>query len=668
MKSNNERKQGATFTNSGTVTSQLFSTSSQNQAIAVYSGSATIINSGTIKGNVSLATATFTNNSGATWNVNGSNFFGNGTNTINNAGTINVSGVNSFSTAGTLAFDNANAVNVLADSYAFIGGAVSGFNGTSGTFSIGDFSTLEFASSVAAGQTISFVDSDGSLTIDNASGFDGTIAMQIGNTISMPGVSIQSVAVNTEVVGGTTEEFLQVTQSNNQPLFLDNFNSATGVYEGVLLSNFPASAQFSVLSPDEILLAPNGAATVTGSLGPTTEPGLSSPQFYILSNATISGSGGVGFSASSSDSTPGDFLTVEITQGSSISGLSGTFNGVNLTSTAGANIALIDAGSITSTGGRGINTANSGNGSTIIVDYGNVTGATNGINATTSGTGPINIVVSGGATITGTGGGTTTNPGFAISAVSLGGEVIVNTSPGNTLSSGSSGINAQDQGTSIAKTSNSSISISAYGTINSGATPPSTGNEPAGIKAGYNGGTGAPTTAVFGNVTVENNANITAAGGLGIFAFNDGVGNVSITDGPGTTIKATLAGTTGEGTAQYGIGAFSQEAGNISVITAPGSIIDSGSSGIEALNQATSTTNPDSQTTSITVIAQGTINSGANEDNGGFAQAGIEAGFTPSVNSSQFDSSVVGSVFVDLSGGSISAASGIGIKAFNYGV
>ena len=667
----NDSTQGAAFTNSGTVTSQLFSTSSQNQAIAVYNGSAVITNSGTIKGNVSLATATFTNNSGATWNVNGSNFFG-GASTINNAGTIDVSGVSSFSTAGTLAFDNANAVNVLADSYAFIGAAVSGLNGTNGNFSIGDFSTLEFASSVAAGQTISFVDSDGSLTIDNASGFDGTIAMQIGNTISMPGVSIQSVAVNTEVVGGATEEFLQVTQSNNQSLFLDNFNSATSVYEGVLLSSFPANAQFSVLSPDEILLAPNGAATITGSLGPTTEPVSSSQQFYILSNAIISGSGGVGFSASSSDSTPGDFLTVEITQGSLISGLSGTFNGVNLTSTAGANIALINAGSITSAGGRGINTTNSGNGSTIIVDYGNVTGATNGINATTSGTGPINIAISGVATITGTGAGTTANPGFAISAVSLGGEVIVNTSPGNTLSSGSSGINAQDQGTSIAQTSNSSISVAAYGTINSGATPPSTGNEPAGIKAGYNGGTGAPTTAVFGNVTVENNANITAAGGLGIFAFNDGVGNVSITDGPGTTgttINATAAGTTGEGTAQYGTGAFSQEAGNISVITASGTTINSGSSGIQAINQANSTTNPANITSSITVVAEGTINSGANEDNGGFAPAGIEAGFNPSTNSNTFNLNVVGNVFVNLAGGSsIAAAAGDGIKAFNYGV
>ncbi|SHN73189.1 hypothetical protein [Bradyrhizobium erythrophlei] len=663
---NNESTKAASFANSGTVTADQFSTSEQNLAVADYNGSLTINNSGTIKGNIGLANGTFNNNSGGIWNVNGGNFFGGGTNAVNNAGTINASGTSVFGASGTLAFNNSGAVNLSADSYTYIGGAVSGFNGASGTFTIGDFSTLELTNAFAAGQAVSFFDGNGLLMLDDPSAFAGLIAnMQIGDTIqlSLPnGVSIQSASVITQVVSGVTETFLQITLSNSTS-------------ENIQLSNFAAGAQFSLLSSNEIQLVPSGAPTISGSSGPLTEPVLSSQQFYVLSNATISGSGGPGFAASSSDPTAGHFLTVEITQGSSISGLSGTANGVNLTTTsaANANIALVNAGSITSAGGNGINTSIvSGTGATIIVDSGSVSGAVNGINASTTGTGPISIDTNGVATITGTGAGTTTNPGIAISAVSSGGNVIVNTSPGNVLNSGSSGINAQDHASSIAQSANSSISVSTDGTINSGATPPSAGNEPGGIKAGFNGGSG-PTTAVFGNVTINNGANITAGGGYGIFAFNDGVGNISVTDGVGGTgvggnVTATAAGTTGEGNAQYGIGASAFEAGNINVTVASGTTIHSGSSGIQAINQANSTANPENITSSITVVAQGTIDSGVNEDNGGFAPAGIEAGFNPSTNSSTFNPNVAGNVLVDLAGGAgISAAAGDGIKAFNYG-
>jgi hypothetical protein len=63
--------------------------------------------------------------------------------------------------------------------------------------------------------------------------------------------------------------------------------------------------------------------------------------------------------------------------------VTGAFSGVNVTTT-GANIAVISAGNISSTGGTGLLT-NSGAGSTTIVDYGNVNG-TVGIKAVTGGT------------------------------------------------------------------------------------------------------------------------------------------------------------------------------------------------------------------------------------------------------------------------------------------
>jgi hypothetical protein len=663
----NDSTQAATFTNSGTVAAQLSSDSAQNQVLGIFNGSSTVNNTGTITGNVNLMAATFNNNSSGIWNVNGSNFFGNGTNVINNAGTINISDSAVFTTSGTLAFDNANMVNLLPDSFAFVGGPVAGINATNGTFSIGDFSELEFGSSVAAGQTVSFVDGNALLNLDSPSTFNGTIAnLTIGDTILLQGITIPNssdVSISGPVSPGVFE--LTITEANSQILTYQ-IEFQTGVT--------PSGVTFSLLSPDLIQLAPSTATPVTGSLGTTIEPGSSSPQFYIISNATISGSSGPGFVASSSDLTAGDFLTVEITQTSSISGSGSGNGGVNLTTTAGANagIALINAGSITSTGGNGVNTnINSGTGSTVIAAYGNVSGAFSGINANTNGSGQIDVAVEAGVMVTGTGDGTTTNPGFAVSAASSGGNVIVNTSSGDILNSGSSGINAQDHAASIAQASNSFISVEASGTINSGATLPSAGNEPGGIKAGFNGGpNNLPTTTVFGNVIINNFANINAAGGYGIFAFNNGVGNIDVTDNSGTTITATAAGTTAGSTtpanAQYGIGAFDHEAGNITVSVAPNTTINSGSAGIEAVNTATTI----SQTDSITVVALGSISSGANSGNANSTPAGIVAGFNGGANGGAtpvFNANVNGNVFVDFDG-TINSAAGPGIRTFDEGI
>ena len=60
---------------------------------------------------------------------------------------------------------------------------------------------------------------------------------------------------------------------------------------------------------------------------------------------------------------------------------------------------------------------------------------------------------------------------------------------------------------------------------------------------------------MFGNVTVTNDANITAAAGDGIRAYNFGTGNVTVTDEANTTIQTTGA------NGQYGIEGKSAERG-----------------------------------------------------------------------------------------------------------
>lgn len=646
MQINNASTQGATFTNSGLVVASLYAAgSSQNLAVSDYyggiaanNGAVTVTNSGTISGNVSLNSAptsasTFQNQAGGIWNIRGINFF-NGAGTISNFGIINIAGVSGLYTAGTLAIANSGTINVAAIGAAYIGGAVTG----TGTFNIGDRAELEFASSVAAGQTISFVDGNGLLTLDSPSTFNGNIAgLAIGDAIELNGISVASATINGSV--------LTVTETNSQTL---SYQIA-----GALAGN-----TFSVLSGNEIILVPASVIPLTGSSGPLSFT-PSTQQFYILSNKTISGGSAVGFNVTSTDSTSTDYLTVQINQASSISGLSGSSNGVNLTTT-GANIALINAGTISSgTGasGKGINT-NSTTGSSDIIDYGNVTGGQFGIDAHTSGIGPLNIVVGGTAIITGT-------TSYGVLAISTLGVLDVSTLPGITINSASSGILAENQGSSVPQANNSSISVSTAGTINSGSTPNTSGSEPAGIVVGFLGGTtSTPTSAVAGNVNVSDSANINAAAGMGIDAFNYGVGNLSVSVSSGTTITATTAGATASGFAQYGIFAFNYEAGNTNVTTASGSTINSGSSGINAANQAAAISA--AAASAVTVVALGAINSGTNLNNSGSTPAGILAGYNPG-NASVFNAGVAGNVLVEDSG-AIVAAAGDGIDAYNYGV
>jgi large repetitive protein len=647
---NNNSANGATLTNSGTLRATLVS--GLNVAIGVYNGTitsntggVTVNNTGTISGNVSLGNspfsitaANFNNNTGGIWNVNGFNGFGGILNAVSNAGTINASGVTNFAATpgGTLTFTDSSTgvVNLLANSYADIAAAVSG----TGIFSIGDRSNLEFGGSVT-GSTVSFVDGKGMLTLDNPSLFAGTISgLSIGDTIDLLGAG----AVLSASISGNTLNV--TTSSQNLAYTVTNAQSAT---------------PFDILSGDKIVMVSAAATTVTGSSTAFSSGTLTATTSYIFSNEAISAAT-PGINITSSDSIAGDYVAVYFNQTSSIVETGSSVNAVNITTTQGANIAFVGAGSISASGGIGINT-NSSSGSTDIIDYGNVSGSSTGIRA--NGSGSINVVVGAGATITGTN-------GSAVVATSTLGSLSLSTTPGVTIDAGVSGLVAENQGTSVPQVggvTTNSITVSAAGTINSGNGVSSSG-EPVGILAGYLGGTSfpatipAPSTTVFGNVSVNSSANINAASGMGILAVNYGQGDISVTDGGGTTIQATLAGTTASGLTQYGIAAFNYGSGKTTVSTGFGSTINSGGTGINVSNQATANV----AASTVTVAAQGAINSGANNNNSGGAASGIQAGFNPG-NLGVFNASVNGNVLVNYSNGNIVAAAGDGILAYDYG-
>ncbi len=255
---------------------------------------------------------------------------------------------------------------------------------------------------------------------------------------------------------------------------------------------------------------------------------------------------------------------------------------------------------------------------------------------------------------------------FAISKNT--GSISITTAPGDIItgdagSTGSAGIDAVNEATSIPASSNSSITVTAYGTINSGSAVTGTGSPPAGIIAGYLGGSTIPTTfpltAINGNVIVTDFANITAAAGDGIRAYNYGIGDVTVNDEAGAIIALGGANpTNGYG---VGIGAYNYGTGNINVSTATGTTIQSGSSGISAVNEAPAAPS----TSTVIVVAHGTISPGIIPTGNGSPAAGILAGYN--FNGSPVDS-VAGSLIID-DYASISAPSGTdGIRGFNYGV
>ena len=285
------------------------------------------------------------------------------------------------------------------------------------------------------------------------------------------------------------------------------------------------------------------------------------------------------------------------------------------------------------------------NGSDITVNQtGNISGGYDGVHALTDGNGNVTVLTAPNATISAT-------RFYGIEATSNGqGSVVVTTAANDVIASGSAGINAYNQAPSIPQVggiTTSSISVTAVGTINSGSGLTGSSSRPAGILAGYKGGTTTtPNAAVFGDVVVNNSANITAAGGDGIRAYNYGSGNVTIHDLTGATIIAPD---------EIGVNAASYGTGNVSISTVAGDIINSGSSGIQAINLATTIA---SGISTVSVTAQGTINSGTHLTPGGAQPQGISAGYFGS--NGVANTSINGTVNVD-NFANVTAAAGWGL-------
>ena len=215
--------------------------------------------------------------------------------------------------------------------------------------------------------------------------------------------------------------------------------------------------------------------------------------------------------------------------------------------------------------GTGVNAYNYGNGSVTVIDEANtsvwgaqfgVTAFSNVVGAGNSGNVTINI----GANATVTAGSL-----YGISAIqgnsTNAGNITITTSTGDIITSGGSGISSNNSATSAAS---SQISITTLGGttvgtqsfIHSGFDMATSGNQPGGIWAGYNGGGPGVNSNVHGNVVIDNAASIIADSGVGIGMYNFGVGDLSATIRASSTISAVSA----------GVNAFAQGGGNVSIV------------------------------------------------------------------------------------------------------
>ena len=340
-----------------------------------------------------------------------------------------------------------------------------------------------------------------------------------------------------------------------------------------------------------------------------------------------------------------------------------------------ANIAATVFNSVAAAG-IGINAFNYGNGDITVNDSSGTTvsGVQNGIDAHAEGgtgsntpTGNVSVNVAANATVV-----STTSHGILAFSTDVG-NISVVTSSGDVITGGSAGINAVNEQANILLSANSWISVTAAGTINSGTVLTSTNREPAGILAGYLGGSVIPASlpiSVNGEVVVNNSANINAAGGDGIRAYNYGIGNVTVNQFAGTITALDASDPTPAG---YGIGIAANNFGSGDIyINMTAGTIKAGGSGISALNRAVSTAAfPAVPSTSIVeVLASGTINSGSiTTDTTGAVKdpaAGILAGYDPN-NSDAVDANVHGRVVVDDFASILAVAGTDGIRAVNYG-
>lgn len=583
------------------------------------------------------------------------------------------------------------------------------FSGTLENFAIGDELYLANVDVVSAVMT-----SPTTLTINESNG--SQLVYQVSGNV--PGVFsvVSSSAYGSEIVlvptnnaysagqqsyNSSSSQFYKVAGASISGGGL-NIHSSDTIATDYAEVELDSTSSFSVTQSNvpAVLVTSAGAAIEIFS----DVPNISSS--YVGINAVESGAGGItvnangtinsassGIAAINNNTTSensfvsvlaaGSITVGSVTQSSQASdgiwagfGNGGAFHSAVTGTVLVNNFANITA---TSASSSGIVVFNNANGNVSVNDeagtsvsgnlYGiEATAGTTAANGDTGGSGDISILLGQNAQVS-----SATSYGIlAQNSNPVEGNISVVMSAGDTITSAGAGVNVVDKAGSL---TGGSIFVSSAGTIDSGATLTGSGSPPAGVLAGYFGAGASPTSTpgVFGNVVVDNTANIMAGflnGVLittgvsdGIRAYNYGTGDVTVNDYAGT-IEASYGLTTGTNGYGAGINASNNGSGDIYVTTAAGVTIKSAGAGISA-NNADSTA---PSTSEVDVVAYGTIMSGVLLTGSGRVTAGILAGYNSNpAGTSLATPNVHGNVIID-DHASITAGAGTdGIRGYNYG-
>ena len=509
---------------------------------------------------------------------------------------------------------------------------------------------------LAIGEKIQ-VTSDGSTWTDVVQNTATTWSL-VDATTRTQAFSYQARIVNT--VGGFVTSASQpvIVVSNGATVLAGGSSGFTAEFTGTGVGTLQLTTSPAIAGTVNAISLASGTSTISGAGNVTTIAGDAIDLTASGgANLVLAPTGAITGAASGISVVQNVTGAITITTSGPVVGNAGRGIFAEESVTGIGSILINGSGNVTGTGanntGLFAENLNASSGSNITINQtGSISGGRDGIRALTNGNG--NIAVTTGSS-TGPGANITGGSLYGIEATSNGtGSIAITTNAGDLITSGSVGINAYNQATSIPQGAGSSIVVTTFGTIDSGSALTGNSSRPAGILAGYRGGTTNTTNpAVAGNVTVDNFANINAAGGDGIRAYNFGSGTVTVNDHSGATIIAKD---------EFGISASTNGIGNVLVTTAAGDIITSGSSGIQAINQATVIAV--GANSSVSVTANGAVHSGVHLTPGGSQPQGVSAGYFGSNGTP--NTSINGTVLLD-NFANVTADAGWGLDAYNWG-
>ncbi|WP_426407043.1 Ig-like domain-containing protein [Bradyrhizobium ganzhouense] len=627
---------GISENKTGTVTinnTGIIGSNATGQALYEGGGDITLTNTGTITGNINVGNGTFNNQAGGVWAVGTWSGFGTASttgvvesNTINNAGTINLSTGANINGANGLVVNNSGHIDNL-----------SGTNMING--SVTNTGTLEVAS--------------GSLEIGGGLSGAGSVLVDSGATLVLDGATAQTVTFTGN--GGTL-----------------GLNSGTGgtAISGTIAAASSTGGNFTI----------NGWGAVTAAVGDGIDFTATGGIAANMAEISVAPGGAITGAANGIVVTQNGTGDISVSTSGPIVGQAGTGILAQHSASGIGNIQVISTGNVTGTGSGSIgleaqNLDASNGGNVSVTATGGVTGNQHAIVAINDGNGNVSVEA---------GGPINSTVQFGVRAATYGtGNVSVLTDAGSTINSGGAGISAVNFDTVLAASANSSVTVTNNAVINSGTTLNPSGSQPQGIAAGYYGVNGTANTNINGTVVINNNANITAAAGYGVNGYNYGNGNVTLNEAGNTSVTAdqyglgAFANSKGSGSVAINVGAnvavhantyigiqaSTTGVGDINIQTGDGDTIYGGAIGVNAQSQATS--EPATGNVMV-VLGNDIIHSGTNNTASGSATPGaVSAGYAPS-GTGTATNAVLGNVTVQ-SNAQITAAKGVGINAYNWG-